>query len=167
MEIATFGQDLAERTFQVRGADRDGGAGPSKRLRPGDVEAVFPAPPPSYVKACVRRGRTDAADAEAVREAVTRPRMHAVPVETADQRAALTLHRAHLLARWRAAMADATRRHMAEPKRCSGPTENATAQVATLMVGQAAAQAVGAWPDAFGRRRCRALGAGADQTADG
>lgn len=66
-----------------------------KRLRPGDVEAFFPAlPPPSYVKACVKRGRTDAAAAEAICEAVTRPRMHAVPVETADQQAALTLHRA-------------------------------------------------------------------------
>src|SRR3954447_19659971 len=41
--------------------------------------------PWSYVK----RGKTDAADAEAICEAVTRPNMHFVPIKTAEQQAAL------------------------------------------------------------------------------
>ena len=40
---------------------------------------------PSYVKAYVRRGKTDAADAAAICEAVTRPHMRFVPIKTEDQ----------------------------------------------------------------------------------
>ena len=49
--------------------------------------------PPAYVKAYVKRGKTDAADAEAICEAVTRPTMLFVPVKSRDQQAALFLHR--------------------------------------------------------------------------
>jgi transposase len=40
--------------------------------------------PPAYVKPYVKRGKTDAADAEAICEAVTRPTMRFVPVKTAE-----------------------------------------------------------------------------------
>ncbi len=48
---------------------------------------------PAYVKAYVKRDKTDAADAEAICEAVTRPTMRFVPVKSRDQQAALFLHR--------------------------------------------------------------------------
>jgi transposase len=41
----------------------------------------------------VKRGKTDAADAEAVCEAVTRPTMRFVPVKSPEQQAALSMHR--------------------------------------------------------------------------
>jgi transposase len=53
--------------------------------------------PPSYVKAYVRRGKTDAADAAAICEAVTRPHMRFVPIKTEDQQAVLMLHKAREL----------------------------------------------------------------------
>jgi transposase len=40
-----------------------------------------------------KREKTDAADAEAVCEAVTRPTMRFVPVESPEQQAALSMHR--------------------------------------------------------------------------
>jgi transposase len=43
--------------------------------------------PPSYVKPYVKRGKTDAADAEAICEAVTRPTMRFVPVKSAERQA--------------------------------------------------------------------------------
>jgi hypothetical protein len=45
--------------------------------------------PPAYVKPYVKRGKTDAADAEAVCEAVTRPTMRFVPVKSPEQQAAV------------------------------------------------------------------------------
>lgn len=47
--------------------------------------------PPQYVKAYVKRGKNDAADAEALCEAMSRPTMRCVPVKTAEQQAALML----------------------------------------------------------------------------
>jgi transposase len=49
--------------------------------------------PPIYVKPYVKRGKSDAADAAAICEAVTRPTMRFVEVETPDQQAILALHR--------------------------------------------------------------------------
>ncbi len=49
--------------------------------------------PPAYVKPYVKRGKTDAADAEAVCEAVMRPTMRFVPVKSPEQQAALSMHR--------------------------------------------------------------------------
>ena len=40
--------------------------------------------PPAYVKPYVKRGKTDAADAEAICEAVTRPTMRFVAVKSAE-----------------------------------------------------------------------------------
>jgi transposase len=47
--------------------------------------------PPQYVKPYVKRGKNDAADAEALCEAMSRPTMRFVPVKTAEQQAALIL----------------------------------------------------------------------------
>ena len=47
--------------------------------------------PPQYVKPYVKRGKNDAADAEALCEAMSRPSMRFVPVKTAEQQAALML----------------------------------------------------------------------------
>ena len=49
--------------------------------------------PPSYVKPYVKRGKTDAADAEAICEAVTRPGMRFVPVKTVARQSVLMPHR--------------------------------------------------------------------------
>lgn len=49
--------------------------------------------PPNYVKPYVKRGKSDAADAEAICEAVTRPTMRTVPVKSANQQALLCQHR--------------------------------------------------------------------------
>ncbi len=63
----------------------------------------------------MKQGKTDAADAEAICEAVTRPTMRFVPVKTADQQAALVLHRTRdLLVRQRTVLINALRGHMAE-----------------------------------------------------
>jgi transposase len=77
--------------------------------------------PPSYVKAYVKRNKNDAADAEAICEAVTRPSMRFVPVKTAEQQVVLMLHRARarararaLLVRQRTMLVNALRAHMAE-----------------------------------------------------
>jgi transposase len=50
--------------------------------------------PPAYVKPYVKRGKTDAADAEAICEALARPTMRFVPVKGAEQQAALLDHKA-------------------------------------------------------------------------
>ena len=71
--------------------------------------------PPSYVAAYVKRGKTDAADAAAICEAVTRPTMRFVPIKTAEQQAVLMLHRTRdLLVRQRTMLVNALRGHMAE-----------------------------------------------------
>ena len=49
--------------------------------------------PPAYVKPFVKRQKNDAADAEAICEAVSRPSMRFVPLKTAEQQGVLVLHR--------------------------------------------------------------------------
>jgi len=101
MEITTVGLDLAKRVFQVHGVDRAGGVFVRKALRRAQMLPFFAKLPPCLVgiEACgtshhwarelirlghevrlmppayVKRGKTDAADAEAICEAVTRPTM--------------------------------------------------------------------------------------------
>jgi transposase len=71
--------------------------------------------PPAYVKAYVKRNKNDAADAEAICEAVTRPSMRFVPVKDVEQQSVLMLHRARsLLVRQRTMLINALRAHMAE-----------------------------------------------------
>ena len=49
--------------------------------------------PPAYVKPYVKRGKSDASDAEAICEAVTRPTMRYVAIKSPEQQAILALHR--------------------------------------------------------------------------
>ncbi|MBN8905092.1 MAG: IS110 family transposase [Rhodospirillales bacterium] len=145
MQVSTIGLDLAKHVFQVHGVDREGNIVLRKRVRRGDVEGFFRGLPPcligmeacgtahhctrlirslghevrllppTYVKPYVKRGKTDAADAEAICEAVTRPTMRQVPVKSAEQQAALMLHRVRdLLVRQRTMLLNAMRGHMAE-----------------------------------------------------
>ena len=145
MQITTIGLDLAKNLFQVHGVDAEERVLVRRQLRRAQVREFFAklAPcligmeacgtahfwarelvamghqvkimPPSYVKAYVRRGKTDAADAAAICEAVNRPNMRFVPVKTEDQQAALMLHKAReLLVRQRTMLINAIRSHMAE-----------------------------------------------------
>ena len=123
-KITTVGIDLAKSVFQVHGADRNGHTLFNKHLRRKQVgpflaqlepcligmEACASAHywarvaegfghqvkliAPQFVKPYVKANKTDAADAEAICEAVTRPNMRFVPIKTADQQAILSLHRA-------------------------------------------------------------------------
>ena len=71
--------------------------------------------PPQYVKPYVARNKNDAADAAAICEAVRRPTMRFVPVKTADQQAAVLLHRGReRLVRQRTGLVNALRGHLAE-----------------------------------------------------
>jgi transposase len=72
--------------------------------------------PPAYVKPYVKRGRkNDAVDAEAICEAMQRPRIAPVPIKTEDQQAVLSLHRVRsLLMTQRTMLGNAVRSHFAE-----------------------------------------------------
>lgn len=71
--------------------------------------------PPAYVKPYVKRGKTDAADAEAICEAVTRPTMRFVALKSVEQQAVLMLRKSrdHLV-RQRTMLINALRGHWAE-----------------------------------------------------
>jgi len=127
MEITTIGLDPAKNVFQVHGVDATGKVVVRKALRRVKMLPFFtklpPCPigmeacgtshhwarelaalghnvrlmPPAYVKPYVKRGKTDAADADAICEAVTRPTMRFVPVKSREQQAALFLHRTRSL----------------------------------------------------------------------
>jgi transposase len=145
MQITTIGIDLAKTLFQLHGVDAEGRVVVRKLVRRGQMLSFFgqlPAclvgieacssahywareliklghdvklMPPSYVKPYVKRGKTDAADAEAICEAVRRPTMRFVPVKTTEQQAILMLHRSRaILMRQRTMNVNALRAHLAE-----------------------------------------------------
>ena len=71
--------------------------------------------PPVYVKPFVKRGKTDAADAEAISEAASRKTMRFVPVKTAEQQAdAMMLKTRALLIGQRTQAINALRAHLSE-----------------------------------------------------
>ena len=144
-EVAIVGLDLAKNVFQVHGVKSTGAVAFRKQLRRAQVLSFFEASPaclvgieacasahhwarelralghevrlmpPAYVKAYVRRGKTDAADAEAIAEAVTRPTMRFVAVKTKAQQAVLMLHKTRdLLVRQRTRLINALRGHLGE-----------------------------------------------------
>ena len=64
--------------------------------------------PPAYVTPYVKRQKNDAADAEAICEAVTRANMRFVPTKTPEQQSCLMLHRTrHLFIRQQTAVINA------------------------------------------------------------
>jgi transposase len=122
-EITTIGLDLAKSVFQVHGINEAGGEVTRKRLRRGQMLTFFAGLPPCLVgmEACAtahywaRRNKNDAADAEAICEAVRRPSMRFVPVKTKEQQSALVMRRGReLLIRQRTMVANALRGHLAE-----------------------------------------------------
>ena len=78
--------------------------------------------PAQYVKAYIKRNKHDAADAEAICEAVQRPTMRFVPVKTAEQQATQVLHRdREQLVRQRTMLVNALQAHLATPARRADP----------------------------------------------
>jgi transposase len=81
-------------------------------IRLGHEVKLMPA---QYVKPYVKRGKNDAADAEAICEAVARPTMRFVGVKTTEQQSIMMLHRVRLiLMRQRTQLSNALRSHLAE-----------------------------------------------------
>ena len=144
-EITTIGLDIAKSVFQVHGIDAFGEVVVRRQLRRRQVLPFFrklPAcvigieacatahhwarelekaghevrlMPARDVKPYVKRNKNDAADAEAICEAVTRPTMRYVPIKTPEQQAVLMLHRTRaLFVRQRTALINAIRAHLAE-----------------------------------------------------
>jgi transposase len=143
--VTTIGLDIAKSVFQVHGIDREGQVIIRRKLRRRYVAAFFEklSPclvgieacaashhwsrelqalghtvrlmPPAYVKPYVKRQKNDAADAEAICEAVTRANMRFVATKTPEQQSCLMLHRTrHLLIRQQTAVINAIRAHLAE-----------------------------------------------------
>ena len=141
----TIGIDLAKTVFQVHGVDAAGAAVVKRKLRRGQVLEVFARldpclvgmeacagahywareltalghevriMPPSHVKPYAKRGKTDAADAEAICEAVTRRTMRFVPVKSAERQAALLDHKTRdFLVRQRTQLVNTIRAHLSE-----------------------------------------------------
>jgi transposase len=145
MQITTIGLDIAKNVFQVHGIDANETVVVRKRLRRSQVLAFFKALPPCLigmeacatahywareltklghrvrlmpakdVKAYVKRNKNDAADAEAICEAVRRPTMRFVRIKSAEQQGQLMQHRTRdLLMRQRTQSINALRAHLAE-----------------------------------------------------
>ncbi len=143
--VVTIGLDIAKSIFQVHGVDAAGEIVIRRRLARRKVLEFFaklPAclvgveacasahywgreirklghdvrlMPPAYVKPYVKRQKNDAADAEAICEAVTRPTMRFVEVKSPEQQSVMVLHRVRLmLMRQRIQLSNAIRGHMAE-----------------------------------------------------
>ncbi len=144
-KVSIIGLDLAKRAFQARGALADGGVGFRKKLsrkqvlaflaeRPRCIVAMEACGsahhwgrairtlghevrliPAAYVKPFVKRQKNDAADAEAIAEAASRPTMRFVEVKTEDQQARAMLFRTRdILVRQRTQLINALRGHLAE-----------------------------------------------------
>jgi transposase len=80
--------------------------------------------PPAYVKPYVKRQKNDAADAEAICEAVTRANMRFVATKTLEQQSWLMLHRTrHLFIRQQTAVINAIRAHCRIRDRRTGRTQ--------------------------------------------
>jgi len=87
--------------------------------------------PPAYVKPFVKRGKTDAVDAEAISEAVTRKTMRFVPIKSAERQAAMMVLKTRaLLVRQKTQAINALRAHLSELGIISGI---GTAKVAGLI----------------------------------
>jgi transposase len=145
MQVSTIGLDIAKYVFQVHGIDGDGKIVIRKKLPRGRVIEFFTGltpcligieacatahywarqlkalghdvrlMPAHYVKPYVKRAKNDAADAEAICEAVTRPTMRFVPPKTEVAQAIALMHRLRTqFVAQRTAMLNALRAGLAE-----------------------------------------------------
>jgi transposase len=143
--ITTIGLDIAKSVFQIHGIDAAGNVIIRRQLKRRYVLPFFQKlpsclvgieacasshywsrelqalghtvrlMPPAYVKPYVKRQKNDAADAEAICEAVTRANMRFVTTKTPEQQSCLMLHRTrHLFIRQQTAVINAIRAHLAE-----------------------------------------------------
>jgi transposase len=143
--VRTIGLDISKNVFQLHCVDAGGNVMLKRQLRRAEVVRFFAElpmclvgieacagahacarelielghdirlMPPSYVKPYVRRKKTDAADAAAICEAVTRPSMRFVPVKSEAHQAVLLQHRTRdLLVRQMTQTVNAIRAHLAE-----------------------------------------------------
>ena len=143
--VTPIGLDIAKSVFQVHGVDAEGKVLIRRKLKRRYVLAFFQKlppclvgieacatshhwsrelkalghtvrlMPPAYVKPYVKRQKNDAADAEAICEAVTRANMRFVETKTPEQQSCLMLHRTrHLFIRQQTSVINAIRAHMAE-----------------------------------------------------
>jgi transposase len=143
--ITTIGLDIAKSVFQVHGVDAGGELVIRRQLKRRHVLTFFQKlppclvgieacasshhwsrelqalghtvrlMPPAYVKPYVKRHKNDAADAEAICEAVTRANMRFVATKTPEQQSCLMLHRTrHLFIRQQTAVINSIRAHLAE-----------------------------------------------------
>ncbi len=144
-EVSIVGLDLAKRVFQVHAAHADGSVAFRRKLSRGQVQSFFAElprcviameacatshywareigalghevrlVPPAYVKPFVKRQKNDAADAEAIAEAATRPTMRFVVPKTDKQQAGSMVFRTRdLFVRQRTQLINALRAHLAE-----------------------------------------------------
>jgi transposase len=143
--ITIIGLDLAKKVFQIHGVDAEGKVVVARQLRRKELLAFFAKlppclvgmeacgsahywareiaklghavklMPPKYVRAYVKRGKTDAGDAAAICEAVSRPSMTFVPVKSVDQQGLSMLHsvRAQLISQ-RTQLVNGVRGHLSE-----------------------------------------------------
>jgi transposase len=123
MQITTIGIDLAKNVFQVHAVDERGRVVVRKQLRRDQVGGYFANLPPclvgmeacgsahfwgrklrslghevrlmapQFVKPYVKSNKNDAADAEAICEAVARPNMRFVAIKAVEQQTVLSVHR--------------------------------------------------------------------------
>ncbi len=145
MKVSTVGVDLAKNVFQVHAIDEAGEVVVRRTLRRHRMMPFFSKlepcligmeacgtshfwarelsalghevklMPPAYVKAYVKRGKTDAADAAAICEAITRPTMRFVAIKSLEQQSVLALHRTRdLLIRQRTQLVNMIRAQLAE-----------------------------------------------------
>jgi transposase len=143
--VTTIGLDIAKSVFQIHGVDAAGNVIVRRQLKRRYVLPFFQKlppclvgieacasshhwsrelqaightvrlMPPAYVKPYVKRHKNDAADAEAICEAVTRANMRFVATKTPEQQSCLMLHRIrHLFIRHQTSVINAIRAHLAE-----------------------------------------------------
>lgn len=163
-QISTIGLDIAKTVFQVHGISEGGAVVVRRQLRRRQVLAFFSKMPPClvgmeacatahhwareiaklghevrlmparYVKPYVKRNKNDAADAEAICEAVTRPTMRFVPIKTPEQQSVLMLHRTRaLFVRQRTTLINAIRAHLAELGIVAGVGRNGVEKLLELI----------------------------------
>ena len=143
--VTTIGLDIAKSVFQVHGVDAAGQVVVRRQLKRRYVLTFFQKlpsclvgieacasshywsrelqalghtvrlMPPAYVEPYIKRQKNDAADAEAICEAVTRPSMRFVETKTPEQQSCLMFQRTrHLFIRQQTAVINAIRAHLAE-----------------------------------------------------